>query len=370
MAMNPDARIHILRRRVRAVDEGIIRLLGRRFRLTNRIGALKHRCGRPILDRRIETVVQRRARTLGLGRGLDADVVRSIFSVILAGSRSCQQAVFDDTYPGDPERILIVGGSGAMGRWFTGYFRQRGHSVIIYDPRRPCGRGACPTLEQGLSIASMVMIACPMGLVPSVIDRLSDLRYPGIVFDIASVKAPLEPSIARARRRGLALASIHPMFGPNARRLDPKIVCLCDCGSRRAMRRIRSLFRGPLVTLVPVGLKRHDRLVAYVLGLSHAVNIVFARLVARSGLPLAELRAAASTTFRRQLDTALSVVGEDPHLYYSIQRFNPHRQVLYKELLAATRRLAAAVGDDQGGRFVRLMASGRALCGRGRNTGG
>lgn len=356
MAMTEQIRLQRLRTQVAGIDAEIVRLLGRRFQLTNRIGRLKKQLGWPILDRRVEARVRRQTIALGRNSGIDPEVLRALYDVILNSSRLSQQVIFDRTRSGRPERILIVGGFGAMGRWFARFLRQRGHQVEIFDPRAlDCG--SWPSLEYGLHKTTMVMIACPMDEVAPVIKRLSELRYSGIVFDIASVKAPIQDAIVRARRRGLTIASIHPMFGPMIRPLEPKIVCLCDCGCPAALRRLQLLFRGPQIRLVKITLARHDRLIAYSLVLAHAINIIFARLLVQSGLPIAELCASASTTFRRQIETTRSVVGENPRLYYAIQRLNPYRRRLYRQLQSVVAQVADLILEGKEKSFRQFMTA-------------
>ena len=48
-----------------------------------------------------------------------------------------------------------------------------------------------------------------------------------------------------------------------------------DMGSADALAAARALFAPTMVEQVVMGLEEHDRLIAYVLGLSHALNIAF-----------------------------------------------------------------------------------------------
>jgi chorismate mutase/prephenate dehydrogenase len=61
---------------------------------------------------------------------------------------------------------------------------------------------------------------------------------------------------------------------------------------------------------------------AWVLGLSHLVNIAFASALAQSGEAVPLLRRISSSTFNAQLKVAAQVVSENPHLYYEIQQGN------------------------------------------------
>jgi len=98
---------------------------------------------------------------------------------------------------------------------------------------------------------------------------------------------------------------------------------------------------------------------AYVLGLSHAVNIAFFTALAESGETVPKLADISSTTFDAQLQIAGRVAEENPHLYFAIQAENPFGLAALEELQAAVTRIATVVrtGDEAG--FVRLMEQGR-----------
>jgi prephenate dehydrogenase len=68
---------------------------------------------------------------------------------------------------------------------------------------------------------------------------------------------------------------------------------------------------------------------ASVLGLPHALNLVFGRAMERNGFPLSELGRLGGPTFQSQLAVAREVAGENKDLYFEIQRLNPYtRDVL------------------------------------------
>ena len=69
--------------------------------------------------------------------------------------------------------------------------------------------------------------------------------------------------------------------------------------------------------------EEHDELMSYVLGLSHAVNIAFFEALRQSGKGYDDLNRAASTTFRRQVETSRDVASENSQLYFEIQHLNP-----------------------------------------------
>jgi chorismate mutase/prephenate dehydrogenase len=115
-----------------------------------------------------------------------------------------------------------------------------------------------------------------------------------------------------------------------------------------------------MAALVDLELDEHDRLMAWVLGLSHALNVAFAAALADSGADATRLASVSSTTFQRQLDIATDVGAENPSLYFEIQNLNPHETEVLATLAEVTDRLRVAVEAGDGNAFVELMERGSA----------
>jgi chorismate mutase/prephenate dehydrogenase len=138
------------------------------------------------------------------------------------------------------------------------------------------------------------------------------------------------------------------------------VIVLCDCGAPAATERVAALFRETAVTLVPLSLARHDEIAAHVLGLSHLVNLVFARALAGSGLTRAELAAVGSTTFQAQLAATANVVGESPELYFAIQKLNPFTPRAHAGLAAVLSEWSGWVARGDAPAFAAAMRDARA----------
>jgi chorismate mutase/prephenate dehydrogenase len=111
---------------------------------------------------------------------------------------------------------------------------------------------------------------------------------------------------------------------------------------------------------VVMGLDEHDRLIAYVLGLSHALNIAFFTALADSGEAAPRLAQLSSTTFDAQLEVASRVAAESPELYFEIQSLNEYGGESLLALQQAVERLVAAVKAGDSAQFSALMNRGRA----------
>jgi chorismate mutase/prephenate dehydrogenase len=108
-----------------------------------------------------------------------------------------------------------------------------------------------------------------------------------------------------------------------------------------------------------MSLDDHDRLIAYVLGLSHALNIAFFTALAESGEAAPKLAKLSSTTFDAQLDVASRVAQESPDLYFEIQSLNDYGAESLEALSQAVERLRTSVLTQDHATFVALMQRGR-----------
>ena len=192
------------------------------------------------------------------------------------------------------------------------------------------------------------------------LEELAARRPRGVVFDIGSLKIAAARRAAALRDAGVHVTSVHPMFGPDTELLSGRHVIFIDLGDADGARRGAQPVRArPWPTRVVMDLDEHDRLIAFVLGLSHALNIAFFTALAESGEAAPRLARMSSTTFDAQLDVATRVAGESPELYYEIQSLNDYGEDSLQALSTAVERLHRAVREHDPQAFREMMQRGR-----------
>jgi len=87
--MKYEEEIGELRKEINRLNDEIIEKLTKRVEVAVRIGAVKRRYGRPIVDRSREEKVYEQIRTLARRRGLDSEGVERVFREII---RLCTEA--------------------------------------------------------------------------------------------------------------------------------------------------------------------------------------------------------------------------------------------------------------------------------------
>lgn len=372
MSQPPQRPLTDIRRDIRHVDDQILNLVAQRMALAREVGAAKLEQALPIKDFRVEKDVIERARTRAAQLGLYPELAEALTRLLIQYAVAAQDEFHKEakrTHTGPRKRVLIAGGRGRMGRWLTEYFEGFGHEVSHFDqaPAAPAPQALFTELSPSALAHDVIVLATPITVTAGLIERLAAAHSPALIFDICSLKTPLVPALEAAARQGLAITSVHPMFGPGAQLLAGRNIIICDVGgsqvAARAAAAARSLFVDTTAAVVDMPLKRHDELMSYVLGLSHMTSLAFAEALAQSGRSFAELRAVASTTFNAQLEVTQAVSEENQELYYEIQAENSHTPEVIGAMKAALDAYAQVIGRSDRAGFRQLMNRGRSYLG-------
>ena len=351
-----------LRAELGDIDREILKLVARRQETAQRIGAIKRSTGLGTRDFRQERDVIERARATATACGLAPAIGEELTLTLIKHSLTAQEKdVVAATGRGGGRRVLVIGGAGNMGRWFCRFLTAQGFVVEVADPAGAVAGYPSVTDWRAVTLDhDLIVIAAPMPATADILTALAAAPPRGVVFDVGSLKSPLRDSLGALRAAGGRVTSIHPMFGPDTELLSGRHVILCDVGDAEATAEARALFGSTMATLVEMDLESHDRLIAYVLGLSHALNIAFFTALAESGEAAPRLATLSSTTFDAQLRIAAGVAAENPDLYFEIQRLNDYGTEALAGLLYAVERVRSVVraGDRDG--FRALMERGKA----------
>ena len=348
-----------LRKGIASIDEEIIALVAKRMEVARSIGMAKREMGKAIRDIPVEERVVERFISAGKELGISRATAEQVCRAVIREAVEVQSMI---PHEQEGRRILIVGGSGKMGRWLRKFLAERGHEVRYHDLVVSTD-GAYMPLEEGVEWSEVIIIATPISEVGPMLERLIEYGADRLVFDISSLKSPFVGTLREAASRGHRYCSVHPMFGPDTRSVFDRRILLCDCGSPSAVEEARTLMEGGGALLVDVRLEEHDLLMSYVLGLSHAVNIVFFNSLARSGIPFDRMMEVASTTLRKQLDTTIDVAMENPYLYYEIQSMNANSEGTWHNFHKSVEDVMNTILDGDEAAFIDIMKAGRAYFG-------
>jgi chorismate mutase/prephenate dehydrogenase len=350
-----------LRKRITDLDRQILELVGRRQETSREIARAKRETGYATRDYNREREVLLAARETGKACGVSPQLAENILRLLIRSSLTTQeQASVAAQGAGSGRSALVIGGAGKMGRWFAEFMASQGFVVEVADPAgAPPGFTHLADWHTSALDHDFIVIATPLGATDKILRELAMRRPKGVIFDLGSLKSPLRAGLNALKSHGCRVTSLHPMFGPDTELLSGRHVIFIEAGSAEATQSARDLFASTMVEQVVMSLDDHDRLIAYVLGLSHALNIAFFTALAESGEAAPKLAKLSSTTFDSQLDVATKVAQESPELYFEIQALNDYGAESLEALTKAVERLRSAVLSQDFAAFDSLMRRGR-----------
>jgi prephenate dehydrogenase len=238
-------------------------------------------------------------------------------------------------------KVLIVGGTGKMGQWFSRFFKNQGFEVAITSRKPSRALKVARMLkvksarlnEKTLSSSDVVLLSVPPSETAKIIsDIASKMRKNALLLEISSVKINIAHLLeAAAKKYKVNIVSLHPMFGPGAKSIHGyRIIIIPVKGCRKTAKEIAEFFKlaGAKVVLAK-DFTQHEKMTALTLALPHFVNLFFGLSLALSKCSIREVSKYGGTTFTLQKILCESVISEDPKLYSEIQMFNRK----FKEIL-------------------------------------
>jgi chorismate mutase/prephenate dehydrogenase len=349
-----------LRNQLSSIDRQIIELIAARQQLVSEIGRSKQATGAATRDYEREKNILDRARAQAQALDVDPDLAEEILTALIRSSLTHQErARVVAEGRGSGRRVLVIGGAGKMGGWFVDFFNSQGFATIVADAGIEDGKDAFRDWTAAGVDYDIIVVATPMAVSGDILTQLAALSPRGLVFDIGSLKTPLKAGLRALAEAGCKVASLHPMFGPETQLLSGRHLVFVDAGSAVATAEAKMLFSSTMVDELDMGLDEHDRLIAYVLGLSHALNIAFFTALAESGEAAPKLARLSSTTFDSQLLVSTAVAEDNPRMYFEIQHLNKFGLDPLDALQESVARIREFVAEGNESAFVALMQNGR-----------
>lgn len=217
-------------------------------------------------------------------------------------------------------RILVMG-AGKMGSFFLDLLSFE-HETAVYEKTPERLRFTFNTLrftsmkEIEVFKPELVINAVTVkNTITAFEEVIPHLPEDCIISDIASVKTGLKDFYTQCGRR---YVSTHPMFGPtfaNLNQLSQENAIIISEGDYMGRIFFKDLYSRLGLSIYEYTFEEHDKTVAYSLSIPFVSTFVFAAVMKHQDAP--------GTTFKRHLDTAKGVMGEDDYLLQEIL-FNPY----------------------------------------------
>src|SRR5919199_710355 len=244
------------------------------------------------------------------------------------------------------KKIAIIGAGGDMGCWFSKYFKKKDKILSLYDIRPICLEGSdntmiCTNIRDCVKAADLVLVCVPVKNTPQTIEECaSKMKSGAILAEISSVKRRSFEALKKVPTSIIPLC-IHPMFGPGRVDLKQmKILMIPVSNEQKELNILNNLFDGSLITVIQNS-NVHDRLIAIVLGLTHFVNIIFAKFL--STQDFSYLTEIAGTSFEMQSLLMTSILTEQPALVADLLIENKFVRMYIQSYLREANKVAKMV---------------------------
>ncbi len=256
-----------------------------------------------------------------------------------------------------------------MGEWFAAFLKKNGYEVIISDKNKPAAKSLARKkgfrfLEdqtRAVRLAQLVILATPTQVTARLLEQIGPRLSPGtLLVEISSVKEPVRRTIQKLQRQGVAVLSIHPMFGPGAKTLTNKTVITVTIPQRNILARmLLSLLKKRRARIVRSNFDEHDKLASVLLALPHFLNIAMVNTLRSMGANPNRLREIAGTTFNLHFLVAQAIYQEDLSNEASILMDSEHTLNLLRKFAHQSTATLKLIEKGKRNGIVRNLCGGR-----------
>jgi prephenate dehydrogenase len=224
-----------------------------------------------------------------------------------------------------PFKALVVGGTGAMGRWCASFLKRSGFDVAIAS-RRDALEAAASLGVRRASIDDagdfdVVVLSVPIDAIGASAARAGPLMRPGsLLMDLSSLKKGPMAAMLKHAPPEIEVLGAHPLFGPDVESIEGRNVILVPSErSSRWLPVIRELFEHAGARVTTATAQEHDKKMAVVQGLTHFMYIAWGRAMESLGIRPDDLNGFQTPVFSVTKEMAGRVLAQSPELYALIQ---------------------------------------------------
>lgn len=261
-------------------------------------------------------------------------------------------------------KVLILGGTGEMGQWFTRFFKERGYDVTVWgkggkvEVAKKLDVPFASDLEAVVPESDIIIVSVPINATEETIAEVAPKMKAGsLLMDFTSLKVKPVEAMKKFAPGDVEILGTHPMFGPTIPSIRGQTVILVPVKGRseKWFPIIRHLFEEGGAHVEITTAEEHDRLVSVVQGLTHFAYITIGTTIDRLDFDIKKSRKFVSPVYSIMLDFVGRILGQNPYLYALIQMENPGVPEVHEAFIKECGELSSLVKahDEEG--FVRKM---------------
>jgi prephenate dehydrogenase len=260
--------------------------------------------------------------------------------------------------------VLIIGGTGEMGQWFTRFFKDNGYEVTVWgsggkvEIARKMGVDFAPDLDMSIYESDIVIITVPIDITEQVIKETAPKMKSGsLLMDLTSLKVRPTEAMKKHAPANVEILGTHPMFGPSISSLHGQIFILTPIEGRcqKWFPVIRTLLEDNGAHIEVIDAHEHDRFVSVIQGLTHFAYITIGTTFNRLDFSVAQSRRFMSPVYDIMVDFVGRILGQNPYLYAFIQMENPEVLKVHEAFMQECRDMSAIVREHDVESFITKM---------------
>lgn len=243
-------------------------------------------------------------------------------------------------------KIGIIGGKGAMGKWFVGFFKEKGYEVVVSDI------GTKLTNEELAGTCDVVIVSVPISKTVKVIESVRNfVGGDSLLMDFTSLKS--EPVKAMLKGTRCSVVGCHPMFAPTLDNMKGQTVVLCKGRGDKWFKWANEIFAGAKIKITEP--EKHDKYMAAIQGALHFSSIAFCHALKEMNIDIKESLDFASPVYLIRLYSLVRIFNQDPALYADIELCNPEVKDAISGFLKSADKLKSFIDSGNKEKFINFM---------------
>lgn len=347
-----------LRARIDQIDQEITYLLKSRHENARLLGRIKRARQIILRDPEREKIILDKINHLSRKLGLEPELVEPVFSEIFKLSVKAQEnTTSKDRANLNGLKLLVIGGTGGMGRFLARFASLHGAKVRIAGRSLSKTRRAAKELEVepgtilDAATSDTVIVGVPIEETERVAVETSSLMKEGsLISDISSVKTGISDRIAERTPNSIEYVSLHPLFGPEIDHIHGQNIVAVPYRPGPRWARLDRTLKASGARIYTLSAKRHDQKMAYAQGLPHFALISL-------GLGLDGMGGEPRTSSLRDMEKRIERLLNSWETVQGIQQKNPFVPELRRKFVETSQNNVEMTRGDVSRAKKRLLSN-------------
>ena len=336
-----------IRARIDEIDQNLISLLKDRYENARLLGRIKRVRSIEARDPEREKIILRKVQDTTERLGLEPKLILPIFKEIFNFTVQAQQKRSRNHAIGlERKKILVVGGTGGMGRFIANFACVHEATVKIVGRTMQRTRKIARELEveagsiADASFSDIVIVAVPMESVVKTSIEIAQFMHKGaLLTDLSSVKTGIADRISAKIPTGPEYVSIHPLFGPSVDHVGGQNLAAIPFRTGPQWRNFSRAWVNAGARVHLMSSAYHDRVMAYVQVLHHFALVSL-------GVALRKWNGTLKTNSIAETLQRIEGLLTNWDTTIGIQRLNPYSRVSRREFMSICRQISGMEQPD------------------------